>query len=638
MKLKFIDSKNRIRTIMSDADSIEKALEDIIENLSYYYGPYFEEKIDTFVNTLPEEEVINAKKSLARIASTNWEKIKDQEILVRNEKLLSKYMNWLDKTFPDNPGRIRQYKFKWSDNWAYDQNNYSKEDSRKPITYDTLKLRYFNKYDFFDGDMVDTDSNGDTIAYIWATKNNMDSFLGEVADLWTKSASAPTTKGNKTVYTEISPSEMKNAKKGANISKEIKEYEEALAFKKETLEKVKATGDKARIENLERIVAKTENKLNELKANLKEEIQLEKEEAELIENAEAYTIDDVRKTCILEDELLPVKPDELPNIIIKTVHRDSKDWFGINGMKLLYNFGNTKVVKDSKSVNYFVLDKALQSKYYDSKTDIAYEEWLTANKNTILDTFNEITKEAKPVNDSLKNLKFRFKDGIEIEVLDSEGKSFQEVKDEAICIHRQVVKQNAKDDEAETKEVLEEYNAPATNDAKTNDFDLTGTLFGSCAKKAASEAIEKGTSKEEFIKDFCAGCTETGTKMVEKIFDEVLAEKTKETVEDSVEETSEDKFKVIVNGKEIGIFDTYEEAEEAEKKALEAIEKGIPKVDLEDDAEEENTEEAEKIAYENAKECLKYGISKSDWDNQGLSDEKSNEIWKKAFKDLANEM
>ena len=199
-------------------------------------------------------------------------------------------------------------------------------------------------------------------------------------------------------------------------------------------------------------------------------------------------------------------------------------------------------------------------------------------------------------------------------------------------MHRQVVNQNVKDDAKETEEVLEKYNAPATNDSKVEDFDLTGNLFGKATEMAVKEALEKEISKEDFMKDYCKGLTELGVKTVEEIFDKL----SKETIEDSVEETSEDKFKVIVNGKEIGIYDTYEEAQEAEKKALEAVEKGIPKVDLEDDA--EDTAEAEKIAYENAKECLANGVSKSDCDFQGLPDTKADEIWKRAFKDLAAEM
>ena len=637
MKLKFIDSKNRIRTVMCDADSLEEAYNDLIETLSYNYGPYFEEQINNFIGTLSEEEIINAKKAIARIALIDWEKVKDQEILVRNQKLLLKYMDWLDKKFPENPYRDHQYKFYWSDNWAKDQNNYSSEDPRKPITYETLKTRYFDDLDIYDGDMVDTKPNGDTIAYLWATKPNMDTLLDKIADLWTKSASGPqkttTSSGKeKTVYTEVSPSELKKAKKGSSTLEEIEEYEEMLKSLNKTLESAKAENNPARVANLERIIEKNSNKLEKLKSELKELQALEKEEAELIENPESYTREDARKACILEDIVLPIKPDEISEPLIKMVQRDSKNWYNIDGMKLVYNFENSKIIKDSKSINYFILDKELQSKYYDSKSDNSYDEWLSNNKQIVLDTFANLTKEAKPVKDSLKNLKFRFKDGIEIEVLDSEGKTFEEVKDQAICIHRQVVNQNVKDDAKETEEVLEKYNAPATNDSKVEDFDLTGNLFGKATEMAVKEALEKEISKEDFMKDYCKGLTELGVKTVEEIFDKL----SKETIEDSVEETSEDKFKVIVNGKEIGIYDTYEEAQEAEKKALEAVEKGIPKVDLEDDA--EDTAEAEKIAYENAKECLANGVSKSDCDFQGLPDTKADEIWKRAFKDLAAEM
>lgn len=42
-------------------------------------------------------------------------------------------------------------------------------------------------------------------------------------------------------------------------------------------------------------------------------------------------------------------------------------------------------------------------------------------------------------------------------------------------------------------------------------------------------------------------------------------------------------------------------------------------------------------AYENAYDCLYYGYGKSTWNNCGLDEDTSNEVWNQAFKDITEE-
>lgn len=42
-------------------------------------------------------------------------------------------------------------------------------------------------------------------------------------------------------------------------------------------------------------------------------------------------------------------------------------------------------------------------------------------------------------------------------------------------------------------------------------------------------------------------------------------------------------------------------------------------------------------AYENAYDCLYYGYGKSVWNNCGLDEDTSNEVWNQAFKDITEE-
>ena len=570
MKIKFIDSKNRVRTILA-ATTPKTIIEDLIGYQSETFGPLFAEKMDEFVKTLPEKEVQYYKEMIALKADLKPEDISDAEVITYSSLILTKYLNWLDKTYPDNPDRLLEVDFVWDENLAVKQNNYALSDPRKKVSYSNIKNDYFYDLEIDDGEDASTDANGITTAVLLGTRRNLDILAEKLAERWNESLELPeeitTSSGkSKKVYSELSPSEFKELQKSKN--------------------------------------------------------ELDKEELELLENPDLYTADDVKKVCFKKIELTPHTVEGYSQV---SAH-DSKDWFGVQGLKLIYNFENSKLVKDNNSVNYYTINKELEKSYYDSKDNISYEEWLSKNPNIILDTFNKLSKgENKPMNDSLKNLKFKFKDGIEIEVLDSEGKSFAEVKDEVIQVHRRMVEKQLKDSkndtEKKTEEVLEDLGAKATNDScEEEDAKETEKVLEDLGAKATNDSCEDVSPETQekldkaeinVAKDSCDGC------------------------EDSIEE-EKDRYRVIVNGKEIGIYDTMEEAEEAEKKALEAVEKGIPKVEIQDDRKYED--DAEQAAYESARDCLYYGASKNDWNSCGLPEEKANEIWRQAFKDLAEEM
>ncbi len=197
-----------------------------------------------------------------------------------------------------------------------------------------------------------------------------------------------------------------------------------------------------------------------------------------------------------------------------------------------------------------------------------------------------------------------------------------------------------KEAEKETEEVLEEYDAKATNDSVEEEAvaEAVEEATEKAVEEAVTEATEEATEKavEEAVENekeetaavdafasakeaFEAGQTlkewfaQTGKDLVEGATSLAKKENAitiwrsiKENanmsedeewdlayqntnyqdscedcgdvkIQDEVEENEEDGYEVIVGGKQIGVYKTLEEAEEAEKKALEAVEKGIPK-------------------------------------------------------------
>ena len=124
----------------------------------------------------------------------------------------------------------------------------------------------------------------------------------------------------------------------------------------------------------------------------------------------------------------------------------------------------------------------------------------------------------------MDGLKFRFKDGMVIEALETEGSDFETIKDEAIKVHKQLL--------VSQKEM----------GGKTPDLD-----------------IKNKTPEFKYM------------------------------------------YKVVVGGKEIGCFDSLDEAKEAEAKALEEQDKaaeGIPTPNLKDEAETEEVKAEDKPAEE----------------------------------------
>lgn len=614
MKIKFVDSKLRTRTIIGDMSPKELYDEAVIQYSPKYTN--FEEEIENFVSTLDPQELAKAKEEISAKTDVSAKKIKDREAVVGDIKILIKYLRYLDQNFSDK--KLTAKGFKWNENFVRNFDTASPTAPRKLVSYKSIS----NNFKKFGIDDLDTAPEIEQkkaevysasqqkyiempynicTAYLVGTEGAFDKLVEFIKDKCMEtlkpaegSKSSDYSKGEYLKRVEEIQNESKE--KEDELNEDIKDLEKRLANKDYEDEDEKA--------ELESYLEEDKNDLAKLLE--KKKILLENEKNEFEGNFDiVITTDDIKKICFFDldegdVELLIGTPRPEDFIQGNRLTKDSKDWCGVKGLKLDFKFENSKLVKDNKSVGYFVLNKELEKHYYDSKPTLSYEDWLNQNKELINDTFEKMCrKEAKPMNDSLKNLKFRFNDGVVIEVLDSEGKSFDEVKKEAIAVHRQLLnKSSVNDDKKETEEVLEDLGAKATNDS----------------------------------------CEDVSPETQEKL------DKAEINTADSVEETSNDKFKVTVNGKEIGIFDTYEEAEEAEKKALEAVEKGIPKVNTEDcdnisDAEPRAYEDdKEQAAYENAIECLTYGVGKSDWDSCDLPEDKASEIWRKAFKDLANKM
>lgn len=50
-----------------------------------------------------------------------------------------------------------------------------------------------------------------------------------------------------------------------------------------------------------------------------------------------------------------------------------------------------------------------------------------------------------------------------------------------------------------------------------------------------------------------------------------------------------------------------------------------------------NNDGQKQAAYENACDCLYYGFGKNVWNNCGLDEQLSKEVWKQAFEDMSDE-
>ena len=659
MKIKFIDSKNRIRSVLTDGNP-QQCYEDAVFEYSEKYGKTFAREMSGFLKEIPAERIKNAKAEISSKTGTPENEIRNKEVITGDTALLAEYLRYLDTNFASEKKIIKL--FKWNENFTRNFNNRSQYDPNKLVTYNSIaenfsKLGLKNYYETVEEEAkVATLFNGEVVVYkicsvyLEGTEESFDKLIDLIREKCI--ASLKGAEGGKSG--DYSKSEYKHA-----IEEIEKEYENNIQPILKEIDKFTEAlnnGDYEDDEEKQEIIDVIEEDKEELK-HLEElhNIQLENEKNNFEGNVDfVLTNEDIKKVCLFEtDDAEEVEVPSAQEFSRRyPLTKDSKNWFGAKDVKLRFNFEKTKLIRDGKVFDYFKVNKELEKHYYDSKENISYEKWLSQNSDLINDTLTKLEKGGKPMNDSLKNLKFRFKDGIEIEVLDSEGKDFKEVKDEAIQVHRQIVKKCVKDsveseNQLETEETLEKYNAIPSNEVQENEEKPTHvSLLGfslNVMLQRAEKAIREGVSKEEWVNSQLEESPEFDKFFnLNDIYDYEFAEINGENetqVEDSIEETSNDKYQVIVNGKEIGIYDTLEEAEEAEKKALEAVEKGIPKVEVEDeDTSCEVKDDAEQAAYENAKECLYYGVSKADWDSCGLPEEKANEIWKKAFKDLAEEM
>jgi len=615
MKLKFFDSKDRIRTIFLDAQSLDAYYKGLIDHYSDYFGPLFKEKISEFVASLDEQRRNNYMLRLSRLTGIPKEEIDTDKIIASSSVMLSQYLTWLDDNYPDNPDRTYGFYLLWNDrmNKRYDSSGETAE--KKYVTFKNKISELINAHNLINVDDYTGEEGIEHEVYLTGKLKDINALFEDLTNIWNTSIKAPEGSSKKGEITPAYIKSLKNQIKNLNLfiktkdlkylTEDICESDKDIEDLKIDIEELTADLEGATEEEKNETLSYIDEDINELIGCAKEDIADLEEEINLVQNPSSYTVEEVKRNCL--KDLEKEEPSGYANSLAPGKEKidtdDSKDWYNAENVKFLYNFENSQLIRDGKAYNYFDVAKKLQSKYLDSNTTISYEKWLSNNPQIITDTLNKIDEGEKKMNDSLKDLKFKFKNtGIEITVLDSEGKSFEEVKKEVIEVHRQMVSQQMKDSEKETKEVLEDLNAKATNDSV--------------------EDSEKET--KEVLEDLNAKATNDSAEDVE--------------MEDSVEETEEEKYKVVVNGKEIGIYNTLKEAEEAEKKALEAIEKGIPQVNIEDDIIQEYEDANEQKAYENAMECIKYGVGKSDCDFCGISNEKANEIWKHALKHVAEEL
>jgi len=779
MKLKFIDTNNNLRSLILD-ETPQSIIKQNLKEGKALYGKYYSENLTDFANKFSE---LDYRRNCPEYDPDKFTK---EEALLLTPNLLNQYEEYLDDIIPEDEKKYLFY-FEWDSKAIYSLNNKSNNPRKhsselKYVGARTIKdLAKVNHLLVIPDEGEEIEEGVEVISFL-GKKKNFKNFFQSVADLLTESEKIY--EGDK--YTSFKASEVEDLKLEAleprlkeakdkieqlesdlydnealiqendNIIENPDSSSEDIELSKEDNEDLKADQDA-----IKKDISKASSEYNKLKKMVQKKLNNNEYDSDLVQEVfgkidtafegHTYTVEEVERDYdAYGDGYVKASPYDIIGVPNLSVLEDSsRNWFGIKDTYFKFAFEKSKLIVDNKTYNYLDVNHALKKAYKDSKVEVSIEEWIKENPEVVKNIIGLLKPtnkkgENKMKNDALKNVTFKFADGTTIEVLESDGKDFATVKDEAIKVYKEF-KSQAKDvdlikeNEKETEEVLEEYDAKATNDSafageylgsgngyrvyKVTDYEqahtfaipkksgrgwsITGSeywgdkptqgpaywksqlgrtkdnafyffmtapiedsycvfinknndkLFCAQAKddketmqipsdlplevaelevyanKATNDSVEEEALVEETAYDsaksaFAEGKTlkewfaEKGKDLVDgdtdiakkenaieiwrSIKEEAEAEKPEETakelsedeqwdvayknmnysdsndtkIEDEVKEETEDKYEVIVGGKQIGIFATLEEAEEAEKKALEAIEKGIPKPTTED--------------------------------------------------------
>ena len=654
MKLKFIDTNNNLQTLILD-ENPKTIIKENLKEGKLLYGKAYLENLDEFANKFSE---LDFYRNCPDYKSGKFTK---SEAVMLSPNLISQYEEYLDQIIPDED-KIYVFYFEWDENAIYALNNRSnnpnvRSSMKKFVGIPAIKKLIKQSGLTFIPDEGEIIDEGVEVITIMGKKKNFQIFFNEIAKLLTEAERLYS--GDKYTNYKISEVEERKLEELEPSLKEIKDKindlelelsdnqdlieendaiindpnssEEDIELSKEDNEDLLKDQ-----EDIKNDLSELRNKYSEGSKEVKKKIENNEYDEELLKEIFAkvdkafeghtYTANEVEHDYDAYGDGFQKADKYMVQGLGNVIGDSSHNWFGIKDAFLKFDFENSKLIVDNKCYNYIEVNNALIKKYKDSKIDISIEQWIEENPEAtknIINLLNPIKikgETEKMKNDALKNVTFKFADGTTIEVLESDGKDFATVKDEAIKVYKEF--KSAKDacastkdvdlikeSEEETEEVLEEYGAKATNDSTEDE-----TAYDN-AKKAFAEGktlkewfAEEGKNLVDGDNDIAK--KENAIEIWRAIKEEAEAENPEEEkkelsedeqwdiayknmnytdstdtedvkIEDEVEE-AEDKYEVVVNGKQVGIFNTLEEAEEAEKKALEAVEQGIPKPTTED--------------------------------------------------------
>lgn len=466
MKIKFRDSKNKLRILVVDDETVAPGLltgQEISRNdflkqqikegkkeAKKNYGTLAKEHISEFANSLPENELVEALPELKDKAF----KFTKEDAVYNDVELLEKFYNFLEKNYVTEDNISYYYFFEWDPESIYRRDNrsnnqFAESSKTKYINIGKIKeLVNLSNVEILDH----TKDNGFDVLHLKGTKRDLDTFCRKVAELLTDAERG----GDSKKFANYKTSELEGIveREREKYLNQIKISKDNLAYftyilehQDEILNDPNASEDDldtanltkkellSMIEEEKHFIETTERNLPKILEGTEKAVQGNVYDAEYVKKNYDYTGKGYIRMC-----------DYTANLFFE----DSKPWFGIKGAKFNFKFEDSTLTYKGKIYNYLDVMNSLKKAYKDSKEEISFEKWISGNPKAVKNIINSLKDferkgEKTEMKDSVKNKKFKFSDGIVIEVLESDGKNLKKVKDEAIKVYKQFKQMKAKD-------------------------------------------------------------------------------------------------------------------------------------------------------------------------------------------------
>ena len=462
MKIKFRDSKNKLRILVVDDvtvapglltgqeisrnDFIKQQIKEGKKTAKQNYGNLAKEHISEFANSLSENELIEALPELKNKAS----KFTKEDAVYNDAKLLEKFYNFLERNYVTEDNISYYFFLEWDPESIFRRDNHSNNQfspSSKTKYINIGKIKDLTKPN--NVEIVEhTKDDGLDVLQLKGTKGALDTFCGKVAELLTDAERG----GDSKKFTNYKTSELEGI-----IERERERYLPQIEASKNNLEYFTYI-----LEHQDEILNDpnaSEEDLDTANLTKAELLSMIEEEKNFIEKTEkilegtekavqgnVYDAEYVKKNYDYTGKGYIRVCDYSPQIFLE----DSKSWFGIKGAKFNFKFEDSTLTYKGKIYNYLDVMNSLKKAYKDSKEEISFEKWISGNPKAVKNIINSLKDferkgDKTEMKDSVKNKKFKFSDGIVIEVLESDGKNLRAVKDEAIKVYKQFKQMKAKD-------------------------------------------------------------------------------------------------------------------------------------------------------------------------------------------------